>query len=93
MPNARLNAHAVAEHLRTLTHLAMPVRDWEVEVGPDATDDLAVWVWLTVDDEDFDDTARRRQVQEQVFEEVRDTYADADPWVYVRFRTTSEMTA
>lgn len=73
----------------------MPAKvvDLDVEVGPDATDDLAVWVWLTLplDDEDFKDLGKRAQLLRRVRDGVAAMGLVSDPWVYVRFRAHSEM--
>lgn len=47
MPLSRLDTEAIAKHLQAPSDLTAHVVDWEVQVRPDATDDLAVWVWLT----------------------------------------------
>jgi hypothetical protein len=90
MGSSKLTAKAVQENLDLLQGLPVEVQSWEVEVGPDATEDLAVWVWATLTDEDFDVQANRDGVRDRVSESIRETYAEADPWVYVRFRARSE---
>jgi hypothetical protein len=90
MPLPRLNSEAIAEHLRALSDLPAHVVDWDVEVGPDATEDLAVWVWLTLDDDDFEDLAKRAKLLRRVRDSVALMNLESDPWVYVRFRARSE---
>jgi hypothetical protein len=75
------------DELRQAQTLPAPVRSWRVELGPDATGDSAVWVWITVDDElDFQ---TRNQLRELVRQTIGGTTEDP-PWVYVRFRAASE---
>jgi hypothetical protein len=90
MGTSRLNADAIAEDLRHLADLPVPVQAWQVEVGPDATDDLAVWVWATLADQDFKDPADTLRLRERIWTAIRERHEDADPWVYVRFRALSE---
>jgi hypothetical protein len=59
----------------------LPVRDWLVRTGLDATEDPAVWVWATLEGEP--DLAARDAIRDRVREVVRDT---TDWWVYVLFR-------
>lgn len=79
----------IEEALRDIPELPAPVRAWRVEMGPDWTDDPAVWVWATLDDEDLDDDTRSR-VRDLVRTAVKRACAPESPWVYVRFRGTSE---
>ena len=75
--------------LGTLRNLPTPVSGWEVETGPDWTDDPAVWVWVYLRDEevDFETRARLREmVRDRIGRETSD-------WVYVRFRGASEVEA
>jgi hypothetical protein len=51
---------------------------------------LAVWVWLTLDDDDFEDLAKRAQLLRRVRDSVASMNLESDPWVYVRFRARSE---
>ena len=75
--------------LRDLRNLPTPISSWDVETGPDATEEAAVWVWATLRDEDVD-AATRAQVRDIVRDAVRRA-SDAAAWVYVRFRTASEV--
>lgn len=80
---------AIEAALGRLGDLPAPVSSWEVETGPDATDDPAVWVWVMLADEgvDFQTRSRLREiVRDQVLHETND-----GSWVYVRFRTASEL--
>jgi hypothetical protein len=74
--------------LRELRHLPTRVSSWHVETGPDATEQSAVWVWATLENEDVD-AATRAQVRDIVRDAVRRA-SDPAPWVYVRFRAASE---
>ena len=65
------------------------VSSWQVETGPDATDDPAVWVWVMLEDEGVD-FQTRSQLREIVRDQVRHETNDGS-WVYVRFRTASEL--
>ncbi len=70
--------------------LPAPVRDWQIEEGTDHMGQEAVWVWAVLDDADL-----TQQVRQGVWHAVWDTVTGlglaADPWVYVRFRSTSEV--
>lgn len=80
---------AIEAALARLPELPAKVSSWEVETGPDATDDPAVWVWVMLTDEgvDFQTRSRLREiVRDQVLHETND-----GSWVYVRFRTASDL--
>ena len=82
-------AEEIEAALDRLGDLPAPVSSWEVETGPDATDDPAVRVWVMLADEgvDFQTRSRLREtVRDQVLHETND-----GSWVYVRFRTASEL--
>ena len=75
--------------LHQLSELPTPVSSWHVKVGPDSTDDPAVWVWamLEEDEVEFDERLRlRSKIQKCVEKET-----DASMIVYIRFRGASEM--
>ena len=74
--------------LADLRELPAKVSSWEVETGPDATDDPAVWVWVMLADDGVDFQTRSR-LREIVRDHVRHETNDGS-WVYVRFRTASE---
>ena len=81
-------ATAIKTALSELRNLPTSVSSWQVETGPDATEDPAVWVWVMLEDEDVDLQTRSRLreiVQGLVRRETHDT-----SWVYVRFRGASE---
>ena len=74
--------------LGDLQELPTPVSSWRVEIGLDAADDPAVWVWAMLDDEEVDiDTGEqlRNVVREAVQRETGD-----ERWVYIRFRSASK---
>src|SRR2546423_1657905 len=88
--NPTMTATTIEDALSRLKKLPVAVKRWEVDEGTDATGDPAVWVWAFVDDENLADKegiVRLRQV-------IKDAVANASkalaPWVYVRFRATSE---
>ena len=85
----RMGTVVIENALRGIPELPAPVRRWRVEAGPDATGVDAIWVWATLDDEDLDDNTRSR-VRELVRAAVKRACAPESPWVYVRFRGTSE---
>ena len=89
--NFRMGAtvEAIESALAELRGLPAQVRSWQVETGPDATDDPAVWVWVMLQDEDVDFETRSR-LREMVREQVRHQTKDGS-WVYVRFRGASEL--
>ena len=81
-------ATAIETALSEPRNLPTPVSSWQVETGPDATEDPAVWVWVMLEDEDVDLQTRSRLleiVQGLVRRETHNT-----SWVYVRFRGASE---
>ena len=80
---------AIEAALARLRDLPAPVSSWEVETGPDATDDPAVWVWVMLADEGVDFQTRSR-LRELVRDQVLDVTHDGS-WVYVRFRTASDL--
>lgn len=95
MDTAAIEA-TVHNALETLNPQELPARvdSWIVEAGFDSTDDPAVWVWGILS-KDKVDTATRAQLRERVRVFVRDAIKNEvrEPisWVYVRFRTPSEL--
>ena len=84
-----ITAATIESELEKLPDLPTPVSSWRVEMGPDATDDPAVWVWAMLEHENVDFGTRsrlRKIVQNLVRQEIDDA-----PWVYVRFRGASEV--
>ena len=82
------SATTIESDLKELKELPTPVASWQVETGPDATDDPSVWVWVMLEEEDVD-MATRSLLREMVRDTVRRRTQNA-PWVYVRFRGASE---
>ena len=78
----------VEQELRSLTNLPAPVKRWNIEIGEDATGEMAVWVWAVLDDADLT-RGVRNGLRERIDREVRRVVPNAS-WVYVRFRATSE---
>lgn len=65
-----------------------PVSDWLVETGTDSVDDLAVWVWAVLPDENTDlDT--RIEIRNRVLRFIRQ-HSDIPVSVYVSFKTVAE---
>ena len=83
-----VTATTIESALKKLPGLPTPVNSWVVEVGPDSTDDPAVWVWAMLEYEDVDFGARS-QLRNMVREAVRNE-TDGTHWAYVRFRGVSE---
>ena len=81
-------AESIEFALAELRELPTQVSAWQVETGPDATDDPAVWVWIMLEKEGVD-FQTRSQLREIVRNQVRNQTKD-DSWVYVRFRSASE---
>lgn len=74
-----------------LRDLDMPqVDSWHVETGRDATDDVAVWVWVTLSQEDTD-SLTRSELRNRIRQAIEKSFSQSPPWVYVRFRTVVEM--
>lgn len=81
-------AESIESALARLRELPAQVSAWQVETGPDATDDPAVWVWIMLEEEDVD-FQTRSQLREIVRDQVQHQTNDGS-WVYVRFRSASE---
>ena len=76
----------IESRLKELDGLPTPVRSWIVAMGPDSTDEPAVWVWMVLERE-FDEVDRqaRADLRDLVRASVRDWVGDEAHWVYVRF--------
>ena len=85
-----MTAKSIEGSLRKLRHLPAAVKAWRVETGPDATGGDAVWVWVTLRDEDVDPQTRAK-LRDRVRHAIRSHAAAKEPWVYVRFRGLSEF--
>ena len=83
-----ITAATIESALKKLPDLPTPVSSWVIEVGPDATDDPAVWVWALLEREDVDFGTRSR-LRDMVREAVR-SETEGTHWAYVRFRGASE---
>ena len=83
-----VTAATIEGALRAVPDLPTPVSSWRVEVGPDATEDPAVWVWAVLEHEEVD-VGTRSRLRKIVRDLVR-SETDSDDWVYVRFRGASE---
>ena len=81
-------AETIESALDRLRELPARVCSWQVETGPDATDDPAVWVWVMLEDEGVD-FQTRSQLREIVRGQIRQQTND-ESWVYVRIRGASE---
>lgn len=84
-----MSSQGIENALRKMKNLPVPVKDWQVETGEDSTGNEAVWVWVTLKDEDLD-RAPRDRVRELVRDAVHRSIQRDEPWVYVRFRGASE---
>jgi hypothetical protein len=76
--------------LRGMKGLPAKVHAWEIEEGADSTGHRAVWVWVVLE-EDNVDFERRSVIRDKVRDEVRRVATPEPEWVYVRFRTASEV--
>ena len=84
-----ISAKSIEQALLTLPRLPTPVSEWQIETGPDSTNDPAVWVRAVLRDDDVDFDTRhllRRMIRERVREK-----AGPEVLVYVRFPRASEM--
>ena len=81
---------SIESELRTLRALPAPVSAWHVEAGPDVTEAPAVWVWVTLEQDDVD-AQTRAQMRDLVRTSVRTMVGNEAHWVYVRFRAASEV--
>ncbi len=82
-------SEGIESALRKVKGLPAAVLDWRVETGEDSTGDEAIWVWVTLKDEDLDRETRAR-LRTLVRDAVHDRLRKREPWVYVRFRGASE---
>ena len=83
-----MSTEAIDAAIRTLD---LPeVASWRVEAGPDAGGDDAVWVWIILQDEGVD-SATRTRLRNRIRQVVGKVAEPAHPWVYVRFRTSTEV--
>ena len=87
MTSIATSVRSALEKQESLPNLPTTVSSWHVEAGPDATDEPAVWVWVTLE-EDVD-AKTRAIVRESVRDFVRHE-TGSEVWVYVRFRADSE---
>ena len=74
--------------LEGLKDLPVVVSAWEVEIGPDASDQDAVWVWGFLAEENPPANALS-ELRDRVREAVKGV-SDTPIWVYVRFRGSWE---
>ena len=81
------SATAIESELKGLQGLPTPVASWQVETGPDATEEPSVWVWVMLEHEDVD-RGTREDLRDIVRKAVR--RRDETSWVYVRFRGARE---
>ena len=91
MTSIATSIRSALENQETLPSLPTTVSSWQVEAGPDATDEPAVWVWAILE-EDVDAKTRaivRESVRDSVLDFVRQE-TGSEVWVYVRFRANSE---
>ena len=79
----------IEDALRSMADLPASVQTWDVEIGADATGDEAVWVWVTLQEEDLN-RQTREQFRSLVRNAVRQQTSNSPLWVYVRFRGASE---
>jgi hypothetical protein len=79
----------IEDVLHNMVDLPASVQAWDVEVGADTTGDEAVWVWVTLRDEDLNRQTRER-FRDLVRNAIHHRTSDSSPWVYVRFRGASK---
>lgn len=64
----------------------------EVRVGPDSTDEQAVWVYVVVPDERIAEFYEEwDQLREQIRQRVREKLGDPNAFVYIRMQASSEV--
>ena len=80
---------SIESALGQMSALPAAVSAWHVEAGPDVTEEPAVWVWVTLEQDDVDAKTRAR-MRDMVRTSVRKMVGDEAHWVYVRFRAASE---
>lgn len=87
--NIDVDPEAIKKELSKLSDLPTPVSSWLVEIGLDATEDEAVWVWamLTEDEVEFVKRKELRSIITKKIKEITNPYTSA----YVRFRGASEV--
>ena len=83
----------VTHLLNGLHDLPTPVTKWQVDTGADATGDDAVWVWAILEDAIWDQLSGDglARLRESIRKAVSRAAEKPEPWVYVHFRTVSEV--
>ena len=91
--NRNMTTTDLKDVLNGLHDLPTPVTKWEVDTGADATGDDAVWVWAILEDAILDQLSREGlgRLRESIRDAVSRAAENPAPWVYVRFRTVSEV--
>lgn len=86
-----MNDDQIKQKLHDLEdELPVPVSDWVVEQRVDSSGEDSVWVWAILEDRDFN-RANTEAIGDKVRNALLDRSRNARGWVYVRFRTTSEV--
>ena len=86
----QLSATDIEQALRGIPDLPVQVDSWLVETGTDWTDDAAVWVWGILPDPEID-TPTQFALRKAIRGVVR-KHAGNDIGVYIRFRSTADLT-
>lgn len=90
-----IKASTIKTALEKIESADMPaaVNDWQVQVGQDSTNDLAIWVWAILQNDDVN-LQDREKLREIIRQRINNEFGheESTPWIYVRFRTDSEIT-
>ena len=85
-----MDAEVIKRALERLENLPVRVAEWQVEIGEDASGDVAVWVWAKLADTHVDSEVRQT-VREVVRRAAQnEAAASPQPWVYVRVLERAE---
>lgn len=83
-----MTADDLKAKLRNLNNLPLPIVDWQVKIGLDATGEEAVWVWAILEDDIEVDKKARWELWEIIQKKIT---TEKINWVYLRFRGISEV--
>lgn len=85
----------IIEKLHSQQSLSVGFKVRDVEIGPDSTGNPSVTVWLELEQDgvDFETRTQLRDCAKRLIEEIYYKQEGVMPWVYIRFRTASELQA
>lgn len=85
---------AIKDALTRLSNLPVPVFDWQVRTGFDHTDDPAIWILATIDDDNVKDEKVRFDRRFELRSLIRNAVLkeiDPEKFIYISFRIPSDV--